>query len=455
MDNTSQDSAPPAPGRSYRFWRALVRLWFALSFRKIRLLGGEKLPESGPTLLAVGHPASFLDALILVSALDRPVSCLMPRNLIQGLWRGLWARRLNMFPYELGDEAGQPALLAKCEYALAGEVVLAHFADPVPQGTTEKAGSAETIDSIAIGVEARSEYRLGLVVLPVHLYLPVGRSQSSELLIYVNSPLSPCENLTYGSPSGKFAELLESRWRENPFRLQAEDLKCFTSDLEELLRANLEDDWASRANWKQEADGFRLSGFAAAWAEQANYLHPGRLVALREAVEAIRKSQRRGALWQAELEAARDWLDSPLRRGAVWFESLLGLPVALYGLANHLLALLILFWAGLLEQENDRDPTTEWLLRGAVLVACYAGQILVMAYLLGRSAAGYYAPTLPVAGLYLWRYLWLLRHRTRVTCLALLLPAQARSLRRRRQELVAEFDETLQTQAEALGVMRV
>lgn len=444
-------------GRGYRFWRALVRLWFALSFRKIRLLGGEKLPESGPTLLAVGHPASFLDALILVSALDRPVSCLIPRNFIRGFWRGLWARRLKMIPYELGDEEGRPALLEMCEDALARKMALGHFADPAPQVAKprENERSGETAASIAIEVEARSEYRLGLVVLPVHLYLPVGRSQSGELLIYVNSPLLR-EHLTPGSPpSGLFAELLESKWRENPFRLQAEDLKCFTSDLEELLRANLDDDWASRANWKQEVDGFRLSGFAAAWAEQANYLHPGKLVAMREAVEAIRKSQRRGALWQAEVEAARDWLDSPLRRGLTWFESLLGLPVALYGLGNHLLALLILFWAGLLERENDRDPTTEWLLRIAVLVGCYAGQILVMAYLLGRSAAGYYAPTLPVTGLYAWRYLWLLRHRTRVACLALLLPAQARGLRRRRQEFAAEFDGTLQTQAESLGVMKV
>jgi hypothetical protein len=442
-------------GRGYRFWRALVRLWFALSFRKIRLLGGEKLPESGPTLLAVGHPASFLDALILVSAFNRPVSCLIPRNFIQGFWRVLWARRLKMIPYELGDEAGRPALLKTCEDALAREVVLAHFADPAPQDTTEKAWGGEAAASIAVEVEARSEYRLGLAVLPVHLYLPVGRSQSSELLICVSSPLLPREHLTPdGPPSGAFAELLESRWRENPFRLQADDVKWFTSDLEELLRANLEDDWASRPNWKQKAEGFRLSWFAAAWAEQANYLHPGRLVALREALEAIRESRRRGALWRAEVEAARDWLDSPMRRGLVWLESLLGLPMALYGLVSHLLALLILFWAGLLERENDRDPRTEWLLRGAVLVACYAGQILVVAYLLGRSAAGYYAPTLPVTGLYLWRYLWLLRHRTRVACLALLLPAQARGLRRRRQEFVAEFDETLQTQAESRGVMK-
>jgi hypothetical protein len=198
-----------------------------------------------------------------------------------------------------------------------------------------------------------------------------------------------------------------------------------------------------------------LSGFAAAWAEQANYLHPGRLVALREALEAFRESRRRGALRQAEVEAAHAWLDSPLRRGWVWFESVVGWPVALCGLTNHLLVLLILFWAGLLDRGNDRDQKKVWLSRSVVLVGCYAVQILLVAYLLGRSVAGYYAPTLPLTGLYLWRYLWLLRHRTRVAFLALLLPAKARRLRRRRQKFVAELSEVLQAHAELLGLTKV
>jgi hypothetical protein len=331
----------------------------------------------------------------------------------------------------------------------------------------EQAEFALTAASIAMEAEVRQSRKggPGLVVFPVHLYLPVERSQSSELLIYLDSPLLPREHLIPGGdlavPQAReraLGALLESRWRESPFGLQAEDLKRFTSDLEELLRANLEEDWASRANWKQKVDGFQLSGFVAAWAEQANFLHPGRLVGLREALEAFRESRRRSALRQAEVEAARAChagAGSALRRGWVWFESVVGWPLALYGLSNHLLALLILLWAGLLKRENDRDQRMAWFSRGVVLVGCYAVQILLVAYLLGRSLAGYYAPTLPVTGLYLWRYLWLLRHRTRVAFLALLLPAQARRLRRRRQRFVAELSETLQAHAELLGVTKV
>ena len=295
--------------RSYRFWRGLVRGWFALSFRRIRLLGGEKLPLTGPTLLAVNHPASFLDALILVAAIDRPVSCLLGQKLIRGFWPGLLARRLGMIPYGIGESSGGapepgsgapmgPALEACCD-ALAREGAVAVFAEP--QAANSKGGLALTAASIAIEAEGRQASRLGLVLLPLHLYLPVKQSPSRELLIYADAPLPPGEHVIPGrelmGQSRALAALLESRFRENAFRLQPEDLKLFTSDLEEILRANLEEDWASRANWKQKVEGFQLSGFVAEWAEQVNYLNPGRLVALRESLEAWRETRRRVPGW--------------------------------------------------------------------------------------------------------------------------------------------------------------
>lgn len=445
--------------RSYRFWRRLVRWWFTLRSRRIRLLGGEKLPLTGPTLLAVNHPASLVDALILVAAFDRPVSCLLAEKLLRGFWRGLLARRLGVISYEIGESSGEGApgrqALEACCDALAREAVMAVFAEQQAARSPEQSTLALTAASVALEAEARyGAGQHGVALLPVHLYSPGARSQSRELLIYLDSPLLPREHLIPGRDlprqSRALAAILEGRLRENAFCLLPEDLKLFTSDLEEILRVNLEEDWASRANWKQKVEGFQLSAFVVEWADQVNYLNPGRLVALRESLEALREMRRRAALRQSEVEAAHRWLDSPLRRGWVWCESLLGSIVAFYGLLNHLLVLLILSWTGLLKSENEGDRRREWWNRGVVVAACYVMQVLLVAYLLGRSWAGYYAPTLPLSGLYLWRYLWLLRHRTRVAFLALLVPGQARKLSRMRQKFVAELNEALSAQAEPL-----
>ncbi|HXW13395.1 MAG TPA: hypothetical protein VEN79_02705, partial [Terriglobia bacterium] len=64
-------ATPPSHG----FWRGLVGGWFALTRRKIRLLHAGEMTADGPVLIAVAHPAGFLPALALSTAMERPVHC--------------------------------------------------------------------------------------------------------------------------------------------------------------------------------------------------------------------------------------------------------------------------------------------------------------------------------------------------------------------------------------------
>ena len=76
-------NSAPAITFTYRFWRGVIRLWFALTFRKIRVLHEDRLMEADPALLLVSHPESFYDALILVAGFERQVRCLIPARLAQ------------------------------------------------------------------------------------------------------------------------------------------------------------------------------------------------------------------------------------------------------------------------------------------------------------------------------------------------------------------------------------
>lgn len=439
----------PVVSRAYRFFRALLRIWFGLVFYKVRLLRGEAVPGSGAVMLVVNHPGSLLDALILVAALERPVRCLLNRNLFRGYLRGRLVQWLGMIPYEPETTALQAAreALGRQEAVL---VFTEHQA--VKSGAMPPAGL--TAAQLAIEAEARHSGQLGLLLFPIHLFLPVGRAQSSELLIYVDSPLSPKEYLSAGEGAisvRRFALELDEALRQNAFRFQPGDLRQFLADLEEVLRADLEEEWAARAQSKQKVEGFKLSQFIAEWFEQLNSLHPGRLVALRDSLDAYREERRRWLLRQAEVEAA-GWHASRGLRMWYWLESVLGLPLAVYGLLNHLLVWMILFWAGLLRKESERDRRLEWLLRALVVVGCYAAQVLLCAFWLGRATAGYYALTLPLAGAFLWRYEWLLRARTRLLLVGARLPHQAEKLRRQRKRFVAELNAARDTYAEALGI---
>jgi len=103
-------------------------------------------------------------------------------------------------------------------------------------------------------------------------------------------------------------------------------------------------------------------------------------------------------------------------------------------------------------KKRSEASRTDWLWRALVVLGCYAGQVLLCASLWDRAAAGYYLPSLPLAGAYLCRYRCLLRQRTRRAFEALRSPVQAATLRRRRKALVEQLNRSLEVHADALGV---
>ena len=424
-----------------RICRRLIRLWFALFFRKIRLLRARDVIEEGPALLAVSHPASFLDALILTTACSRPTHCLVPRKLAASPIARFLAGALGMI---LTDDDGPIAEreLQTAMKVLAKGGALVVFASQGPKPHAAPGAFASTAAFLAGKAESQLAGR-AVVVHPVHLFLPVASSQSRELLIYIDSALScPAPGQEHNDGSA-WVTALEARFQENAFRLRPAELEYFLADLEKVLCVSLKEDWSSRPHWKQDTEGFVLSRFVADWAGQTNYLNPGRLVTLRQSLEDYRRHEQQRALRWFEVEAADSWIHSGLRRTIVWLETLVGLPVALYGLANHLVIGAGALLAGSFRKDSSRDPTAEWVIRGAILAVGYAVQIYLVAHRWGRAAAGYYAPSLPVSGLYLWRYAWLLQHQTRLLFSSLMIPASTRKAKRVRDAFLEEFEEAV------------
>ena len=436
----------PAVEPGYRFVRALLRLWFALLFRRIRLLE-EGFPARGAAVLLINHPASLLDALILVAAFERQLHCLIQEKFLQGPLRQFVAQACGITAYT-ADEAGRKAAAEFCYRLLSREAAVVIFAEP--SGTTE-AGISRFALSLATLALATEGAQFGQVPLfPVHLLLPVSPSRSTELLIYVDAPLIPAEHISEaipvrdvpgdqaGSPP-PLARALEQACEQNAFRLQPESVDQLLSQLEQMLRRDLEEDWKKRPNWKQQVDGFQLSRFLTSAAVRMNTLHPGGLIALWELLDEYREAQRLSALRQLETGSS-DWLKSAPLRAVTWLEVFVGAPVAAFGLVNHAFVLLFMAISGLLERRGTRRLGVEWTARGLVALACYAGQIALCAHFLGRAAAGYYAVSLPLSGAYMWRYWWLMRHRGRLAYFAASLPAQAASIRRIRRHLLAELN---------------
>ncbi len=378
---------PPSAG----LYHWLVRWWFALTRRKIRLLHAADMTTEGSVLFAVSQTPGLLPALVLTTAIGRPVHCLLPKSLARGPLARFFARRLGVILYE-GERPASEATLRVAIDVLTSGGALAVFADQNAAGQGAPGEWASTAAALVGRAEAQHVGRR-VTVHPVHLFLPESSAPSREILIYVDSVMvRPEERPQAHSQDGETPALvaaLELRLQENAFQLRPADLEYFLADLEEVLRTGLQEDWASRPDWKQDTEGFVLSRMVTEWVRQTNYLNPGRLVTLRRSLDDYRRLQRQCALRELEVEGGDSPLGSGWRRALLWFETLLGLPIALYGLLNHWVIGLVLFLAGSFKHHSSRARTTEWTLRGAVTLGFYALQIFLVAHWRGRAAAGY------------------------------------------------------------------
>lgn len=369
--------------------------------------------------MVVCRPPRLLDALMLVAVCERPIRCLVPHHLLRG-WAGLLGWGASTIAYE-DDPAGQHRALRASSEALASGEVLAVFAggEAVP-----KNGPDATI-RIAEEAWAGVFPERDPVVLPVHSFWPADRKD--EILFQIGHPVGRPfgpDDESGAAPQEDEESAPEAACPETPLALDPDTFDQLLRDVEEALLDRLEREWAARPVWKQKTAGFRLSAPAAEQLRQLNQTRPEDLAALKHQFEACRELRREWSLTRLRAEQGRRQFSST-QWLLIWVESVLGLPVALWGVLNHAAIGLLLYLLGLTKGLRELRAG-RWAARALVVFGCYAGQIALVSHAMGRAAAGYYAVTLPVSGIYLWRYVWLLRRRTRV----LLLGARARTLER-------------------------
>ncbi len=88
--------------------RRLLKIWVRLALpffaKKIFITGREQLTLKGPLILAVNHPNSFLDAILLGAYMEQPVHYLARGDVFRIRWVRALLTRMNMLPvYRIRD----------------------------------------------------------------------------------------------------------------------------------------------------------------------------------------------------------------------------------------------------------------------------------------------------------------------------------------------------------------
>ena len=154
----------------YRTMRGLTRLFHKV-YSRWQIIGYEKLPRTGPVIVAANH-VSYLDPNVIGGAIMRECAFMARHDLWDRKWLAWLLPRLGTFPVH----RGQPdrAAIRRCLEALERGLVLVIF----PEGGRSDDGTLQRAEpGVALIVQKSGAPVVPVAVVGTEKMLPVGASK--------------------------------------------------------------------------------------------------------------------------------------------------------------------------------------------------------------------------------------------------------------------------------------
>jgi 1-acyl-sn-glycerol-3-phosphate acyltransferase len=397
----------------FRLLRVTFRVAMRCFFARIEVEGLENVPGSGPVLLVPNHTNGLVDGLIVAGCLQRPVTLTAKSTLAKNPLLRVMMRAVNVITFHRREDIGQGAdpganvsALAEVRARLAQGCAVCLF----PEGKSHsepkirpfRTGAARI--ALAYLGEDEDDDHGGLQIVPVGLHFREKDRFRSRAWIGFGVPMR-LSHWCGEHPRAGSAEL--TRWLENRVR----DLSL---NFDERARSEL---------FSRAADILATGGEAPSelglrprprLSEQVRLVH-----ALQRGCEALRKTEgdrldvleERVGTYCAELSELgvaphEVYLRMDVGR-AVFFVlrelelMVLGLPIALWGLLNHLPSFLVV--RGMtrkMAREEDEVASNAIFLSLPVFAFFYIVQISLAAQWLSPGWLLLYMASLPYTGTY-------------------------------------------------------
>lgn len=355
MTTTATETSPadaPASARSrgtlaYRVVRALLRLLLWLFYRRIDVVGQERIPARGGVIITANHHNSLVDAMLIIATVPRAVTVLAKAPLFRHPLIGppLWL--LGAVPVHRRAEAGDDPrknddmFAAAIDVLRAGGVILIF-----PEGTTQpqptllplRTGAARLV----LGAERAMSGASRVTLLPMGMvFHDPGTFRSASVQVTIGSPVATADLIAaHRDRTEDAVRAITARLTES---IAARIVEAQDQYSLELL-ALLERAWSEEASRHGEPDPppGKATEQSLAWKQQVmragRYLdehEPHRMAELRHRIELYRghlgevgiPSEQLGRPYTSRL------VISYVVTNVSWL--VLGLPLAGWGIASH------------------------------------------------------------------------------------------------------------------------
>jgi 1-acyl-sn-glycerol-3-phosphate acyltransferase len=438
----------------YTVMKPLVQVALRVFFRRIEVRRPERLRLPGPLLLAGNHPNTLMDPLLAAVNRRQPIAFLAKSTFFKNPIVRAIMQSGNSIPIYRAQDAG-PGPQSNEQRAAQNEATFGRCYDYLgrggtimifPEGTSVserrlrplKTGAAR----IALGAEARHDFKLGLLVVPVATNYFDPSKFRSDVLLNVAPPIVVAD---YAAAYAKDPDEAADQLTE-AIRMALERRLVITRDAaEDTFVQQVERVFGDHLNPDDDPntlyDNFQLSRTllqALPWAEQH---FPERLTAAREQFQAYLSDLQRYGLSDEALDGQR--------RGTVTglLNLFLGAPVWLYGVLNNYLPYILPSAVAKRATKEAEFVAPIMLVVGMITFPlAYALQAAAVQHWLTHDwrLTALYVLSLPFTGFYALGYWNNLSHRLRRLRAARLFrraPAVGKALLRQRAALVTELEE--------------
>ncbi|NDY95007.1 1-acyl-sn-glycerol-3-phosphate acyltransferase [Wenzhouxiangella limi] len=432
------------------FLRLINRLYF-VDIRSVRM---ERMPATGPVIVAANHPSSILDGVILSTQIRRPIHYLARSGLFRFAAVAALFRTLGAIPIyrrgEVGDHADRnQAVFGQVFDLLDRGGCVGVFPEGRNSPRLQVGQLRKGIARIALGAEARNDYALGLVIVPAGVNLEHREFLGSAALLRIGRPIRVAEyaELHRCDPEQAVARLtddVQQALRRQTLHLEDDRLAELVDQLVDALAGSLGEvaDLPPPAppqrkrfvkRWLGRLTGLysRSSADTAAAFQRRVYTRqfigavvgkawqadPARVVELRRNVERFRDHLRQTEVRQALAGSTGTPVTGRLLRLKMTAYAILMAPIALFGLIHNVLPYAFARLGALLVRDEAIRVFAYFGLGVVGFGACYAliGYGLWQHTELGLAPTLVYLAALPPTGFVALRYRRnILRYRDRI-----------------------------------------
>lgn len=402
----------------YRVLRGLGRLALRWFYRDVEVLGIERLPSTGPLLLASNHPNALVDALVIGCTLHRPVTLTAKATLLENPITRLLLRVVGVVPLRRAsddvarsgggvlDPSRNANAFAAVLKVLQRDGVVLLFPEGRSHSDPELAPLKTGLARIAL--MAWNECGVAVPIIPIGLTFERKWEPRSRVVMRVGKPIPSESEMPNLDAVASLTQRVDAGLREVTLNFPTADEAHHVLAISTTLAEILDEFRPLHAPDPPFVESVRVAQRINAIAPRLPELDPAIVIRIERLLDRFAEFK---ALLQRNSIAASD---VQMRTGVgpgtgfAIRELLIGVlagPLALWGRVNHWLPLQIARLLAVRTSRSPDEPAMKTIVAALILVlAFYIGQTLLVAWPFGWIAALGYAVSLPISATWDFRY---------------------------------------------------